>query len=68
MSMSRKNYEAMADGLHEAMPVPDPYQEEDIYLARMAAWRHSVEAVAKVFAEDNPRFDYARFYTRVGHV
>jgi hypothetical protein len=32
----------------------------------VTAWRNTVEAIANVFANDNPRFDRAKFYAAVG--
>jgi hypothetical protein len=52
--MTRKDYIAIARALNGAYPIPENNTPD-------SAWRNCIEAVARVLAEDNPRFDHARF-------
>lgn len=55
--MTRKDYVAIAQELSAIMPSPavDGQEKYDV-------WYSCCHAVAQVFGDDNPRFDYKRFY------
>ena len=50
--MTRKDYERLAAALLRTRPMSDD---------RFDGWKDAVEAVAGALADDNPRFDRARF-------
>ena len=57
--MTRKDYIALATALKGAYPIPENNTPD-------SAWRHCVSAIARVLMQDNPRFDFARFYKACG--
>lgn len=59
MTMSRKHYEALAEALNGAYPIPENNTPHK-------AWVHCVKAVMRALAEDNPRFDPERFAKAAG--
>ena len=64
MSLSKKNYEAVAELLRtQVIPGPDESVEEQ-------TWNDAVEVIASdlagYFAADNPRFDRGRFLKACG--
>lgn len=52
MSMSKKDYVAMAKELHDVMPETQPQRLQ---------WELCCRAVANVFQRDNVRFNWVRF-------
>lgn len=57
--MTRKDYVAIAEAIYttrETLPIVTGYWE-----AQLEAIGRATQLVADVFAEDNPRFDRARF-------
>lgn len=57
--MTRKDYKAIADTLLMSKP---PTQDS----AGMFTWIHIVHALADTLADDNPRFNRARFLAACG--
>lgn len=62
--MSKKDYQAIARALY----INQPYKDREVgHVASDAEesvfdqWRMDRDALASVFADDNPRFDRARF-------
>lgn len=65
MAMSKKHYQALARMLHRIQPDLDSAQNQvaaERQLVRHGMWETVVFAIADdVLAQDNPRFDRARF-------
>lgn len=55
--MTRKHFQALADALKDAYPLPSGYDED----RGPEAWQNCVDAVADACRSFNPNFDRARF-------
>lgn len=74
MAMSRKHYEAVAKAIAEvrweavtsAPGKPALSMKDPEVLGKLMATRDVAVELAKVFAEDNERFDRERFYKACG--
>lgn len=58
--MTRQNYIKLAAALKSAKPDGDS-------VAAAHTWEKTVEAIAYVLKQDNPRFDYTRFFNACGY-
>jgi len=61
---SRKDYVSVAKALKAQRDSYQPSWNPNLF----RALDDSVKAIAQVFANDNPRFDYGKFYTACGMV
>lgn len=70
MSMTRRHFVALAEALRNAHPGPlDPNTSEGRameYSGRAEQHRYDAQAIADALAQDNPRFDRARFLRDAG--
>jgi hypothetical protein len=65
--MTRRDYVRIAAALRSARPIDEPRNGGDLMaIGARAAWLTAVEHVALALAQDNPRFDRARFYAAAG--
>lgn len=62
MSMSKRHYEAFAKILRELREDVEVKEATGEYVVNVMTWR-----LADLFAEDNERFDSARFYEASGY-
>lgn len=72
MAMTRKDFQALADGLKATCPQPEPDENEHAprgtYMARANQWHQDVRIVADACRAANPQFDRDRFYAACGMV
>lgn len=66
MSMSKKDYVAIAERLKSVEPGFVSLHEGGAMTERKHGWRLAVHAVADACQRDNPRFDRQRFLSACG--
>lgn len=59
--MTRKHFQALADGLALTRPEQGPDESDAIFTVRFTQWVDDLHAVARACAASNPRFDRERF-------
>lgn len=64
MSMSRKDYEAIAEAMLESKPVRATSKDAE-YFAAMDTWRFMLMNLCVAF-QNNPRFDRSKFVDACG--
>lgn len=70
MTMTRKQFAALAWELRQEYPVPMPTPDSDLasdfYAGRCRGWERAVTAVARACEASIPRFDRGRFEAAAG--
>jgi len=67
MSMTRKDFEVLADDLKACKPKSKWYDSEHEFNICLAQWRICVSSVAVSCAKINPRFDPLKFKEACGY-
>jgi hypothetical protein len=67
MTMSKTDYEAIADKLRHRREALERYESPETYAIKVACWRDCVNAVAEACMSRNIAFQRARFMDRAGY-